>query len=234
MFIRSTESWLDLQVWPPAPFRLSLRWNSQFAQGNDDCCFILLPNPLKPAGRDLNVEEVGFLREWLAGSPARRLLLDTVYTFDREFADSSAKLFDTGQTILLHSLSKGWLRPHVFGIALVPEIEISLLSPIFRANSPSAANLFLAQELIIRNSELPGAVRRELARRGGNTSVHLKRIQGVDLSNDSMSDGSGYLMPIPISCEELVEKHNMLAIPASVFGSRCEGWSVVSSLAQCQ
>ncbi|RYG55562.1 aspartate aminotransferase, partial [bacterium] len=72
---------------------------------------LLLPNPLKPVGRYLSNGEVADIKDWLARDERRRLIIDGVYTFDTHFHGSTLDLLSTGQTILLHSLSKGWVSP---------------------------------------------------------------------------------------------------------------------------
>jgi hypothetical protein len=41
----------------------------------------------------------------------------------------------------------------------------------------------------------------------------------------------GYLTTMPISSKLLLQEFNILAIPASVFGSDKENWSIISTLA---
>jgi aspartate/methionine/tyrosine aminotransferase len=176
---------------------------------------LVITNPLKPLGRWLTMRDINALTAWLEASPNRRLILDTVYTFETRFHASTLQLLATGQTILLHSLTKGWLHPRLFGVALVPETDASVLSPIFRANSPKQENLIHAHELLTHHADMPAAIAGELA------VAHDCLIAALPsfLTDFSSADAPAYLTSTSTHWMELLGEANVLGLPASVFGS---------------
>lgn len=185
---------------------------------SEDADVLLVTNPLKPAGRWLTAEDVGVLMRWLTASPSRRLLVDAVYTFGTRFHETTMELVQGGQTILLHSLTKGWLRPRMFGVALVPSRDVELLAPLFRRDSPSQLNLAEAAFLMNVCRGLPEKVAEaiEVANRGLRAKIEL-------------GSSVGYFHPIVQPWTRLVAD-GILGIPATVFGSACREITILSSL----
>lgn len=136
--------------------------------------WLLIPNPLKPAGRFLTSAEVANLRDWLKVNRTRRVLIDAVYTFDCRFHQTTQSLMETGQAIPLHSLSKGWLHPQVFGMALIPEADLTTIAPLFRENSPSQDNLRKASCLLRSHTDCPANVAKALSTRRDRASKIVK------------------------------------------------------------
>lgn len=193
---------------------------------SDECELLLVTNPMKPRGRWLSVDDVATLKEWLALSRRRRLLLDVVYTFATRFDAASLQLLTTGQTILLHSLTKGWLHPRLFGIALVPEADAEALTPLFRAHAPSQMNLARAHEMLGRHNGMPSAVDAELE------GAHERLLSALpsDFPAFWHCDAPGYFMPVTGHWRNLLDTHRVLGIPASAFGSSRDNITLISSL----
>ena len=191
---------------------------------------LLLPNPLKPLGRLLYKHEITALKQWLAAGEQRRLIVDTVYTFENKLAASSLDLFHTNQVIILHSLSKGWMAPQIFGVALFPETDIKIFGQAFRDNSPSNLNLFYARQFLTTYSEFPFILHKVLVEKWEST---MEFVQDTYLGKNVNihTDFHGYLTVVPISFKLLLQEFNILAIPVSVFGSDKEDWSAISTLA---
>lgn len=187
---------------------------------------LVLTNPVKPLGRWLTMEDVAVLTAWLAASPNRRLLLDAVYTFDPRFHPTTLQLVATGQTILLHSLTKGWLHPRLFGIALVPESDARVLAPIFRAQPPPQPSLARARELLSCYRKTPVAVGAEIAA----ARTRLRSALAGGACGLTSADVTGYFTPVVGGWSDLLEEANVLGIPASVFGSSHEDITILSSL----
>ena len=103
--------------------------------------WLLLPNPIKPAGRWLSMTEVGTIKDWLTRRDDRRLLVDSVYNFGTRLHPTTLELIGTGKAFLMHSLSKSWLHPQVMGICRVPERERLNLSTIFQSNFTATVRL---------------------------------------------------------------------------------------------
>jgi aspartate/methionine/tyrosine aminotransferase len=192
----------------------------------DSTEILVVTNPLKPRGRWLTACDVTALTAWLAAHPRRRLILDTVYTFDTRFHATTLQLLATGQTFLLHSLTKGWLHPRLFGIALAPADDAKALAPIFRAHPPPQLNLARARAFLIQHAETPTAVAHELA------AAHEQLIATLPagLPTPMPTDATGYLLPITCHWLDLLNDFGILAIPATVFGSAREDIAILSSL----
>jgi hypothetical protein len=187
---------------------------------------LVVTNPLKPLGRWLDAEDVSALTVWLTASPRRRLLLDTVYTFETRFHASTLELWSTAQTLLLHSLTKGWLSPRIFGVALVPEHDAGALTPVFREQPPGQANLSRARELLCGHPGLPATVARELA----SARQRLLSVLPDQCSSVTRVDGHGYFHAVAGNWSDLLETTNLLGLPATVFGSAQEEITILSSL----
>jgi hypothetical protein len=130
-----------------------------------------------------------------------------------------------GQTILLHSLTKGWLRPRIFGVALVPLRDVEMLAPAFRQESPSQSNLAEARFLMHSCRELPDTVARaiEAANRTLGSNI-LPKYGMVELSNSV-----GYFHVIARSWSQMLAD-GILGIPSAVFGSEYTDITILSSL----
>lgn len=187
---------------------------------------LLVTNPLKPLGRWLNTEDVKMLTAWLSASSQRRLLLDAVYTFETRFHVTTLKLLSTGQTLLLHSLTKGWLSPRLFGVALVPEHDLAALTLMFREAPPSQANLSRTRELLAAHADMPSAVAHEL----DAARLRLFAEMPASLRPAACIDTSGYFTTVVGCWSDLLETTGLLGLPASVFGSTREDITILSSL----
>ena len=191
--------------------------------------YLLIANPWKPLGRYLTGDECTALENWLAAAPERRLLIDCVYDLGSTFHWTTLKLGETGRAILLHSVAKGWLWPRTFGVALVGSGDRQLES-IFRENSPAQEQLLLADKLLSNAGDVPGKVTAALKARKGEFMAAMPSTVRAHLliDADSLADG-GYFFPVRIPQTELVRKHRILALPASVFGGDWNG-SILTSL----
>jgi histidinol-phosphate/aromatic aminotransferase/cobyric acid decarboxylase-like protein len=187
---------------------------------------LLVTNPLKPAGRWLNSRDVQQLEAWLAQDARRRLLLDAVYAFGTEFHPTTLRLLETRQAILLHSVTKGWLLPRLFGVALVPEADFITLAPVFRAKPPSQQNLSRARELLTQHRATPAAVATALA--CARKQFVAAMPQTIQLPTGG--DAPGYFFPVGVPWQTLLDRHGVLGLPASVFGSQREDIAILSSL----
>ena len=126
--------------------------------------YLLVANPWKPLGRFLADQECAALINWLGASPNRYLLLDCVYDLDAPFHVTTRKLMNTGRVTLLHSVTKGWLWPKTFGVAMLSEAQPQLESA-FRNDPPTQEHLRLAEKLFSDDAKLPGRITTALANR---------------------------------------------------------------------
>ncbi|MBI3288630.1 MAG: hypothetical protein HYZ74_03825 [Elusimicrobia bacterium] len=180
--------------------------------------WLLLPHPLVPAGRGLRSAEVDRLARWLRDSPGRVLVLDCVYCLDLPVAGALSALLNSGQAVVLHSLSKGWLSPGLLGAAFLPEA----IAAEFEPPSPQA----LAQARVRLSSlDAPRRIEETLRRRWRRLAPSIQaRFPGWT------SPETGYFSVLPAASRELLRSHGWLAIPASVFGSPRDDLSVASCL----
>lgn len=188
---------------------------------------VVLPAPLKLHGRPWTETEAGLATAWLGRNGARRMVLDGVYAFGRPPDAAMRRLLDTGQVIYLNSLSKGWLYPRQFGVALLPECEVEDCAEDFRQLQLPQAQLFLAQQLLSHHYDFPRQLGEAIADRRTAFLDHARKT-GLPVADTT----DGYLIAVQRSSEDLLRKDKLLTIPAKVFGSARTDWSIVSVLPQ--
>jgi aspartate/methionine/tyrosine aminotransferase len=192
--------------------------------------YLLIANPWKPLGRFLTDEEYTAVTDWLNASPHRHLLVDCVYDLGTPFHATTQKLQATGRVTLLHSVTKGWLWPMTFGVALMGEGH-SQFESAFRDDPPARGQLRLAQRFLSTDANRPRQVVMALRNRAEKLFAALP----APVRNSLVVDPAGialscYFFPVGILAEELLRTYRLLAIPASAFGADWEG-SVLTSLA---
>ncbi len=190
--------------------------------------WLLLPNPIKPAGRWLSGDDITALRKWLNQSPRRRLLLDTVYNLQPEIHPSTLTLFSTGQVFVLHSLSKAWLRPQVMGVCLTPAVDREWAMPIFSDQAPEQSQLRVADHLLRKHTLTPNQVDHAIQ---ASRSHMLDKLPPSVADHIRDDDAVGYFTIVDTPHTRLLQDHSILAIPLTVFGSHSTKHSVLSSLA---
>jgi hypothetical protein len=186
---------------------------------------VLLPQPLKLHGRAWTEDEAVIAEQWLHSGPKRRLVLDGVYGLGLPLPSVTKRLIATDQVLFLDSLSKGWLHEQIFGVAIVPERDFASYAMQFRSLVASKSNLYLAHELLTRSPQAPRALVEELNRRRNRLLQH-----GLPGHIRTLSAESGYLIAVEASADELLTRHSLLTIPATVFGSHLRNWSIASAL----
>lgn len=197
---------------------------------------LLVTNPVKPWGRWLEQAEVAAIQGWLAHNPARRVIVDAVYTWDEKLDATTLDLFASGQAYVLHSLSKGWLYPLAMGVALVPAQDVDFCTPVFRGLSLAQDSLRIAQSMLTEHPGFPSALSLILA----DVEVvlfHELAARGVTQVRKPQSGGPGhvwgrqrYHFIVEKAWQVLLKEHGVLALPASVFGEAGSDLSVVTSL----
>ena len=192
--------------------------------------FLLIANPLKPLGRFLSEQECAGLKNWLAASPNRQLIVDCVYDLGVPFHPSTRTLAETGQAILLHSVTKGWLWPKTFGVALIGRGHLQL-EITFRNAPPTQEQLALAEIFFSVEVKLPTKIMSVLNQRKEKLLAALPSavIESFVLESSSLAPGC-YFFPIKIQTDLLLHQHQIIGIPASAFGADWNG-SILTSLA---
>jgi aspartate/methionine/tyrosine aminotransferase len=195
-----------------------------FASSASGARHIVLPCPLKLHGRAWTDDEFAAAARWLAGDPARRLVLDGVYAFGQPLAPGVLALIETDQVIYLDSMSKGWLHEQVFGAAVVPARDFDRLSPIFHAAPPSQDKLATAAGLLA--TDTPARLDAALGALRTRTLATLAARGLV-----APAPPRGYLIPLPCAAARALADHNVVAIPLAVFGGAADAeWSFASAL----
>ena len=184
---------------------------------------ILLTNPLSPLGCTLADHEVFKLKEWLERSKDRRVILDTVYSYKREFDQATLELFKTDQCFIAHSLSKAWLERGVFGALLAPEKEINLCKEVF-SPPPVSASTSAFNALKMQN-DLPDIQQKAF-------SEEWERLMPIiqEIDPNFKAPLTGYFAAISANHLDVLNEQNKLIIPASVFGSTKSDISIISCL----
>jgi histidinol-phosphate/aromatic aminotransferase/cobyric acid decarboxylase-like protein len=186
---------------------------------------VLLPAPLKLHGRRWSAAEVALARAWLERDPARRLILDGVYSFGAPLDAGVLALIATEQVVYLDSCSKGWLHELVFGVALLPRPDAAAWAARFREEPPRPEQLWRAGQLLDRHRHIPASLTSwmDAARQGLSRELSGRGLR-------SLPAEQGYLVAIEAPADELLARDGLLTIPASVFGARADGWSIASVL----
>lgn len=202
-------------------------WPDAWSLSSAKADIILVTNPAKPRGSALSAAEGAALENWLRQAPHRRVVVDAAYNFCTPFDPGTLRLMASDQTIVLHSLSKSWVRPLVMGVALVPEQDIERFSHSFRAASHFQPELRLAHALLAHDTAFPSALVVEL-RRLREKLQEVIFAQGC--SRNLEATVPTYLFVVEIPFEKMLVQHGVLGIPLSVFGRDSNRHCVLSSL----
>jgi hypothetical protein len=230
--LRSPELWLPEDVYPvywelarasvgfePAGFRTLAGEPWAFLERAGPRAQALLPIPLSPLGRWPSRAEIAALVDWLGQDEGRGLLVDAVYTYDFAAAgDVLRPLLATDRCGVLWSCSKSWLRRDVLGIGRVPEGWAPSLQRQLRPEE-----LAPALALLDAHPGLPSRQAQAFRREWQRLAPLIRRA-----APDWQPPQTGYFSTVALPAAQLLE-HDLLAVPASVFGG-AGGLSVVSCL----
>ena len=183
---------------------------------------LLLPLPLVPSGTDLSESDLHALIEWLAQDQSHLLIIDSAYAFNRVAAPYET-LLNTGQCIQLLSLSKAWLCPNLLGMAVA---EASLMKNLDLPKHEVSGHW---RNIVCSTPNLPGVLQAHFDREWQSLSTELK---AIDFTWSAPKNG--YFKILNIDYKTLLKRHNMLGVPASVFGSILADLTVVSCLFETQ
>lgn len=185
---------------------------------------VLLVNPAIPLGRFLTKTEVKKLTRWLSQSPQRLLILDAVYDPGKSLNDQTQALLKTGQCVLLHSLSKTWITPNAFGVAVLPP---GLQTPLKEQLAASKAALDgpQADACLRQHPTLPQTLEARYKSAWQALTQTIRQIHPPWRPPDC-----GYISWLPMGFERILERFQVLAAPASIFGSQAKDRAVISCL----
>ena len=184
---------------------------------------LVLPLPLTPIGRSLAEPETDGIVGWLRQSPARTVVIDTVYAYKASGYEGLDRLIETGQCIQAWSISKTWIQRQVFGVAIVPDAWASVLaSP---CDAPSDEDIHRAIACFTQQPDLPRKQQERF-----EAQWEMLRPEIVKVCPKWTPPETGYFSILPMASQALLDNYGMLAVPASVFGSRRDDLSVISCL----
>lgn len=220
------ELWLPEDVYPvyweiarqasfvPQPFRTLPEPDWSFLTRTTRRAIALLPVPLSPLGRYLTEEEIQRLAGWLATDKRRILIVDAAYTYDFEQARSVLRpLVESGRCVVLWSCSKSWLQPDVLGIARCPSLWRQSISEGIARDSPRKLADII--HVLMAEAHLPSRLQRSFDREWRRLGPRIK-----SAAPHWQPPRTGYFSVIDVPFENLVQKHRILAVPATVFGSK--------------
>lgn len=225
------EVWLPEDVYPVYwsvttgenrhAFRTLPEVDWRFLESSAARAIALLPLPLAPLGRLPSADEVDRIVSWLNEAGERLLVVDAVYAYQLETLSVILdRLIGTGRCIVLWSCAKGWLTPDALGIAELPPslrtLDAGACAPEPLARALGA--LETAPRLPLRQQQAFAAEWRRLA-----PSIQATTPQWQPPS-------TGYFSVVPVAFETLLSTHNLLGVPATVFGSKRHDCTVVTCL----
>lgn len=229
------ELWLPEDVYPfywqaaekeslqPRSFQTLPAPDLSFLEETSDNSTILISNPLTPLGQLLSDEDTTRLKKWLAGAQNRRLVIDTVYTYSGTFDKNTCRLYETGQTIIAHSLSKAWLERGRFGIVIAPQADHEILRR--QLETPNQETCAAVYNTLEHQPDLPARQTRWFKQEWARITPHIRRFDPA-----FQPPQSGYFALTHARYDNVLAKHKTLIIPASVFGSTQDNLSIVSCL----
>ena len=183
---------------------------------------VVICDPLKPWGGELDESQRARLGAWATRRPGQRLLIvDCAYDIDK-----APRWRGAPEALVLTSLSKGWLSPLRGGCAWAPPAWESRCREAIGTLPKNENNLRVAYAALARFPNRPAQVARALVEL---SSIALERLRAIDPEAAAKLKFSGYFARSDLSAAQWRER-GVLAIPASVFGSSLGG-SVLSSLA---
>lgn len=179
---------------------------------NEEADILLITDPLKPLGRDVENNEYDLIENWLKKDIKRLLLIDAVYMLDTQLNKRLFQLYEsTNQVIFMFSLSKSWCLPNHFGITLMPNNELGKnIREEFKKLEKDQNKLNIAFMAINKNQTVPINIKEIF----NKNRLIVEKIIKEKLPNSN--NNPSYLFYTEKSFEYFLEK-GILVIPATVF-----------------
>lgn len=175
-------------------------------QEND---LLLLTDPNVIQNSQLSVHQIRSLISWLKESPKRLLVIDAVYA--PQYNPFYGKLLATNQVVICYSLSKSYLLPLTFGITLCSENMVPILE-----RNPYQPDQDQINEAFHRLSVYP-EMPRELEAYYRKRWVELNS-ELLTVDDTWIPPRFGYYGNLSGNWKNYYDQHNMLTIPANLFG----------------
>lgn len=173
---------------------------------------LLITDPLKPLGRDIELNEYKNIEFWLNENKNRMLIVDCAYTLSNKINEFLFNLYlKTNQVILLYSLSKGWSLPNYLGISLFMDNDFGkYLKEKYKLLEKNQSNLNMAY-MALKEKNSVNDLKNILEKNHKKAEFYLNR--KLPYSKENIS----YLYYLEDKFDDLLKK-NILSIPATVFG----------------
>ena len=207
------------------PYETLVDFNLDFLENSSDTDVLLITDPLTPLGRYLQIHELEQCNEWLRKSPNRLLIIDAVYCFGPDRLSRLNDILETDQAVVLYSLSKAWLAPHLLGVAACPRRLTKKIDGQGNGYPVDSFDKQQAYSIVTADPGRPLLLQKLFFQQWLTLEPEIRKA-----SDDWRPPQTGYFSMIPINYNFLLQEHNMLAVPASVFGSKRENLSVISCL----
>ena len=188
-----------------------------------DNAVILVTDPLTPTGKFLGRPERSMLEAWTMGARDRWVVFDSVYLYDWRLPSHFRDGISGGRTIHLLSMSKSWLLRGVFGFAVGPEQGSDWWKHLGLLPDEGAESAAL--DALTSDPFMPTRQERVFAREWARRRGKLERFGAV-----TPKDGTGYFRRMNVNFERAFKENGLLLVPASVFGSGLDDWSVATCL----
>ena len=189
--------------------------------------FVLLTLPMKPLGirtEDI-IEELNLI---ISNNKDKTFIIDAVYANDKVLFKNIFSLYELGNVILMHSMSKMWAIPNIMGLTFFPESYSEQLNNFKKNNIPVSKTDLIKSYLILHNyNDYPNEINKALADLKNITFNKIKEL-GFKLSHHYELDKNGYLFYIPDIEPEKFFSYGVLVLPASIFGGK--SGSIISTL----
>ena len=227
--------WLPQDVYPvyselagrlcTRPYETLVDFNLDFLDDSSDTDVLLITDPLTPLGRYLRIHELEQCDEWLRKSPNRLLIIDAVYCFGPDRLSRLNDILQTDQAVVLHSLSKAWLAPHLLGVAACPRRLTKEIDGQGNGYPMDSLDIQQAHSIVTADPGRPLLLQKLFFQQWLILEPEIRKA-----SDDWRPPQTGYFSLVPVNNNSLLQEHDILAVPASVFGSKRENLSVISCL----
>jgi len=194
-----------------------------FLRNTSGRALLVCPIPLSPLGRMPRADEVRDLAGWLGASVKRYFVADCAYSCDFSGTQGAlAPLLIVERAATLWSCSRPWLLPGVLGVASMPP---ELASRVETTVDPSGTGVAEAAFAITTCPDLPLRQQRAFAKGWELLSPKIRAA-----APDWRPPETGYFSVVTVPFEKLLDEHDILGVPASVFGSKRSDCSVITCL----
>jgi aspartate/methionine/tyrosine aminotransferase len=184
---------------------------------------LLITDPLSPTGRFLTNAERKALAAWTQSAENRWVIFDSVYLYSAQLPEHFISGSSHHRFIRLLSMSKSWLLRGVFGCAIGPDAEGDWWKALDLA--PTAETIVSVLSALSEDPSMPNRQREIFEREWVRREHKLAKYGG-----NACDAGAGYFRRVHVNFEKAFNEDGILLVPASVFGSNDNDWSIATCL----